>query len=152
MQENKMNVTLTYPEIFHAANAGVMRRIQRLRSKIPPSYGLKTGTEWQLFIEGALAECALAKCLGKYWEGCGEINGIDVLDVEARSTKHENGRLIIYDADKDYLKYYLLTGAEGKYTVRGWMYGKDAKQEKYLDSPTGRKAAYFVPQSDLHMV
>jgi len=143
-------ISLTYAEIFQAANAGVMRRIQRLKSGYALPYGLKSGTEWQLFIEGALAECALAKFLGKYWEGCGEINGIDVLDVEARSTKHENGRLIIHDADKDDLKYYLLTGEEGKYIVRGWMYGKDAKQEKYLDSPAGRKPAYFVPQADLN--
>lgn len=147
-----MNVTLTYAEIFQAANAGVMRRIQRLRSKIPLTHGLKTGSEWQMFIDGALAECALAKFLGKYWEGCGEINGVDVGDVDVRSTKYENGMLIIHKTDDPNRKYYLLTGSEGKYTVRGWLWGYEAKQNKYYTSKSDRPPEYYVPQSDLHMV
>lgn len=147
-----MNVTLTYAEIFQAANAGVMRRIQRLRSKIPNPKGYPAGNEWQMFIDGALAECALAKCLGKYWEGCGEINGVDVGDVDVRSTKYENGMLIIHKTDDPNRKYYLLTGSEGKYTVRGWLWGYEAQQEKYYTSKSDRPPEFYVPQSDLHML
>ena len=70
------NIELTMTEIMQSAQVGVMRRMQRLKSGYALPHGLKTGTEWQLFIEGALAECALAKFLGVYWEGCGEINGV----------------------------------------------------------------------------
>lgn len=146
-----MKVELTMPEIMQAAQVGVMRRMQRLRSGIPLPHGLKEGSEWQLMIEGALSECALAKFLGIYWEGCGEINGVDVGEVDVRSTRYDSGKLIIHKSDASDRKYYLLTGKEGKYIVRGWIWGYEAKQDKYYKSMVeGRPPEYFVPQEDLY--
>lgn len=145
-----INIELTMTEIMQAAQVGIMRRMQRLRSKIPLSHGLKEGTEWQLFIDGALSECALAKYLNVYWAGCGEINGLDVADVEVRSTKYHNGMMIMHKSDKDDVKYYLLTGSEGKYIIRGWIYGREGKQDKYWTVKTDRPPAYWIPQNVLH--
>ena len=147
-----MIVELTMAEIMQAANVGVMRRIQRLKSGIHLRHGLKTGSEWQLFIDGALAECAFAKFMNVYWQGCGDINGDDVGEYEVRSTRHENGMLLIHKSDKDDSKYYLLTGCEGKYKVRGWMYGRDAKQDKYWKQVTERPPSFYIPQNELNPV
>ena len=77
-------IQLSYPEIMQAATIGVMRRMQRLKSGYALAHGLKAGKDWQLMIEGALSECALAKFLNVYWVGCGEINDVDVGDVDVR--------------------------------------------------------------------
>ena len=145
-----MKIELSPTEIMQAAQVGVMRRMQRLKSKIPNPKGYPEGNEWQMFIDGAIAECALAKYLNVYWEGCGQINGVDVGEVDVRSTKYETGMLIIHKTDDDNRKYYLLTGCDGKFIVRGWMWGYEAKQEKYYTSKSNRPPEYYVPQSDLH--
>ena len=145
-----ITVELTMPEIMQSAQVGVMRRMQRLRSGIPLPHGLKAGSEWQLFITGAMAECALAKYLGVYWEGCGEINGVDVGEVDVRSTPYDNGCLILHKSDDNNRKYYLLTGADGKYIIRGWIWGYEGKREEYYLTKNDRPPCYWIPQNVLH--
>ena len=69
-----------------------------------------------------------------------------------RSTPYANGRLIIHKNDVPDRKYYLLTGAEGKYIVRGWIWGFEAQNEKYYMSVNDRPKEYYVPQQDLYAV
>lgn len=120
-------VSLSMTEILHAANAGIYRVVENIKLGRANSHKLQPGNEWQIHIEGALAECALAKFLNVYWEGKGTFNGVDVGNVDARSTKYENGSLIIHPSDDDARRYYLLTGSDGDYLVRGWILGRDAK-------------------------
>lgn len=143
-------IQLSYPEIMQAATIGVMRRMQRLKSGYALAHGLKPGKDWQLMIEGALSECALAKFLNVYWVGCGEINDVDVGDVDVRSTTYHNGHLIIHKSDDSNRKYYLLTGIDGKYTVRGWIWGHEAKKDEFWGELEKGRPAYNIPQSELH--
>ena len=100
-------------------------------------------------IEGALAECAWAKHLGKFWAK-GETGDLDVGRVNVRSTRWESGSLILHPEDKDDVTYYLMVGANGSYRIAGHILAKDGKQEKYwADKQKTGRWAYFVPQSDL---
>lgn len=146
-------VSLSLSEILHAANAGTLRVVENIKLGRAGSHGLNSNTDWQLHIEGAMAECALAKFLNVYWEGKGKFNGVDVGDVDVRSTRYDNGKLIIHPSDDDNRKYYLLTGIDGNYIVRGWIWGRDAKNQMYWSDPSGKnRPAYFVPQDKLNGV
>jgi len=145
-----MLIELTKEQILMVAQAGIIRHLEFLERKATPQYGLDANTKWELQIEGVLSEYALSKYLGIHWEGSGVIDGDDVGKEEVRATKYDNGNLIIRPRDKDNQRYWLLTGENGKYKVRGYMYARDAKQPKYLDDKgNGRTPVYFVPQSDL---
>lgn len=144
-------IELTNSQIMMAATAGVIRRVQFIDRGGKPTHGLKDeDNNWNLKIEGALSEYALAQYLNIHWAGAGVVGGDDVGEEEVRVTELHNGRLIVRESDKDHKRYWLLTGKDGTYYVRGYMYARDAKQAKYLtDAGNGREKAYFVPQQDL---
>jgi hypothetical protein len=144
-----MIIELSLHEIFVASQVGILRQCEDIKANKKSFTGEKQDTAWQRHIEGALSECAMAKFLNVYWNKAAWFHP-DVGNVEVRVTAYPNGRLIIKDQDKDDFKYYLLTGINGKYTIRGYMYGRDAKKDIYLSQPLAdRPQAYFVPQSDL---
>lgn len=145
-----VTVTLTWPEQLQAVIIGGMRRIgSKARCRTAP-YGDPQANLWDIDIEAAGAELAVAKAMGVYWTGiCGypEPAG-DVGGLEVRSTKRMDGRLILHDRDKDDAPYILVRGAMPIYQIVGWIYGRDGKQERYLFHGDGRSAhrrAYFVP-------
>jgi len=144
-------IELTNSQIIMAATAGVLRRVQYIDRDGKPTHGLKEeDNNWNIKIEGALSEYALAQYLNIHWMGTGVVGGDDVGKEEVRTTELHNGRLIIREGDKDHKRYWLLTGKDGTYHVRGYIYAKDAKQDKYYtDAGNGREKAWFVPQKDL---
>lgn len=142
-------IKLTGAEMQMAALVGTQRQLESLKLGHKHMYGAKNEDSWQMNIEGALGECALAKHLGVYWSK-GAVGAPDVGEVDVRTTTHQDGRLILHDRDHDNRKYYLLTGINGEYVIRGWMWGKDGKNAKYKQDPQGtNRWAYFVPQADL---
>ena len=109
----------------------------------------QSGYFWDMDIEGACAELAVAKHTNLVW---GAVNKGNVsADVGShygvRYTRYKQGRLIIHDSDPDEFLFWLVTGGSGTYDICGYILGKDAKKDKWLDDPTGRnRPAYFVPQ------
>ena len=145
-----MLIELKGYEMMQGALCGIMRQLTNLKKGHKNAHGLGNGKDWQVNVEGALAEMALAKFLDVYWTN-GEFRAPDVGVVDVRSTHHMNGCLIVHDEDDSGRVFWLLTGENGKYTIRGWMYGYEAQnKEKYWKDPVGGRPAYFVPQSDLH--
>ncbi len=144
-----MIVELKGYEIMQGALCGIMRQLENMKQGNKNAHGLGGGRDWQVNIEGALAEMAMAKHLNVYWTK-GEFRAPDVGVVDVRSTPHENGCLIVHETDEDGRVFWLLTGENGRYCIRGWMYGYEAKNAKYWKDPTGNRPAYFVPQSELH--
>lgn len=133
-----------------AMTAGVMRRVETIVLKRKQTYGSKDEDDHQRALEGALGEMALAKYLGVYWHGKGKCWGPDMIGGhEVRTTSYQSGRLILHPEDKDDLKYWLVTGINGTYQIRGFKYGRDGKQKQYWDDPQGGRPAFFVPQNDL---
>jgi hypothetical protein len=145
-----MNVVkLTLCEMLMACVVGITRNLHNIKDKTPHAYGANDSNNWQINIEGALAECALAKALNVFWSS-GKKRAPDVGIDDCRCTPCESGHLIIHREDDSKRKYYLLTGRNGKYNIRGWMRGEDAQDEKYWgDKANNNRPAFFVPQSDL---
>ena len=141
-------IILSNQEILLAAFAGVVRVVKG-RQQLNDQYGAKR--DWNIDIEGCLGEMVVAKALGKYWHGIQVVGGDDVGDgLEVRMTTHDNGRLILHEKDYDDRRYYLVTGSLGTYCLRGYILGAEGKKSEYWSDPTGKRPAYFVPQSALN--
>ena len=144
-----MKIILSSAEIMIASQVGIMRQIEDIKANKKSFSGEKPELAWQRHIEGALTECAMAKYLNVYWSKQSWPHP-DVGNIDVRSTHWEHGYLRIEPKDDNDRKFYLLTGLNGTYTMRGWIYGETAKQEKYLKTyDKEREMKYFVPQSDL---
>lgn len=144
-------IELEHSEIAHAAITGLMRHLQNLRKGRKHAYGASAENGWAMHIEGACGELALAKHFGCYYAGVGIFRGADVCGTEqCRTTTHPDGRLPIHPKDANDARFWLVTGCDGTYTIRGWIMGRDAKRREWWADPqkTGR-FAYWVPQSEL---
>ena len=143
-------IALTTAEIQIASMVGIQRQIEDIKWNNHEKMGEKKEKAWQRHIEGALSECALAKYFGVYWNKR-PYNEPDVGDVDVRVTHWMSGNLRIDHKDHDDKKYYLLTGLNGEYIIRGWLYGKDGKQQKYWGTKDpDRPPCFWIPQSDLN--
>lgn len=144
-----MKIKLTPSEMMTAAMVGVMRQIQNLKRKRRDAHGFQ-GPAWQIHIEGAMGECAVAKALGLYWSGAvGNLKAADVGEIEVRTTGYESGKLIVRNSDPDESIFVLVIGMNGSYRLAGWLYGEKAKRPRYKDKVGNRDVAYFVPQKEL---
>jgi len=145
-----VKVELTPAEMMQGAMAGCMRQVENIKIGRVDAHGAGIDMGWQLHIEGALGEMAVAKQQGLYWAGKGAFRGDDAGCIQVRSTTHDKGRLILHREDADHDIFYLVTGICGKYMVRGWIIGHEGKQEKYWTDPDTGRPAFFVPQEDLN--
>ena len=145
-----MEISLTPYEMMTAAQVGVMRQVQNLKNGRQDAYGATTFKGWQMHIEGAMGECAVAKALGLYWNGSiGNLSAADVGCIEVRTRSRHSYDLILHDRDNDDAFFILVTGANGRYKLRGYIRGHRGKDRKYWSDPAGGRPAYFVPQKEL---
>lgn len=151
---NETKVSLELNEVLMAATVGVMRRLASIKRNLKGTAGQPDDNRWQIDVEGACGEMAVAKALGIHWNG--SINtfkrGGDVGDLQVRASQKHNNCLIVRSGDRDEDVFIFVTGLAPEYLVHGWIVGKDAKQEKYLKAPNGREAAFFVPREALRSV
>jgi hypothetical protein len=141
-----------------AALVGVMRQVSALKNGRADAYGSDGKKDWQYHIEGCLGEYALARHLGLFWDGkIGDLSPGDVGKIECRTRSEDWHDLILHDTDKDpdTATFFLLTGRNGSYEIRGTILGSEGKQRRFWKDPAGKKdparkrPAYFVPQSEL---
>jgi len=151
MTENS-EIILSTPEMLQAAMIGIIRQIQNLEANRQPTYGSGGGPLWQMHIEGAMGECAVAKYRGVYWNGnVGNLHAQDVGKYQVRTGAGDNYRLILHPEDKNEDVFILVTGAYGKYNIRGWLWAFEGKIPKFWEDPSGKnRPAYFVDQTHLH--
>ena len=144
-------IQLSEEEVLIGALAGSNRRIRNhFKGRVDKHGGNDNGLgPWQRDIEGALGEMALAKFLEVYWSGEEGWKAWDVLGYEVRTTNLNWGGLLMHDDDHDDRRYMLVTGELGTYEIRGWLIGKECKQEHLWDErmPT---PCYRIRQSLLH--
>lgn len=148
-------VTLTAEEMHMGALIGASRRIESmLNGRTSGAHTHDELNAWDIDIEGACAEIAVAKCIGRYWSGSvGSFKEPDIgQDVQVRWTHLVTGRLIVRDDDPDEHRYVLVVGTAPRYRVVGWMRGSEAKNPLFAKDPNGRPSAFFVPQSCLHPI
>lgn len=144
-----IEIKLTSQEILKGAMVGIMRQTENLKKKAQPAYGAGSKDDWQLHIEGALGECALAKYLNVYWSGKGEMRNPDVGPFDVRTRSRHDYELILHPNDPDERTFWLLTGSNGVYRIHGCIKGKDGKKKEFWKDPAGGRPAFFVPQSEL---
>jgi hypothetical protein len=144
-------VQLTKGETLYAVMVGGARQSAAARQGRRNDAALRAA-DWQCHIEGALGELVVAKALGRYWAPNvgGYDYGADVGRFEVRATSKPDGPLIVRDRDSDAAAYVLVTGTPPCLEIRGWLYGREAKQDRYRAAPAGRPPAYFVPPGELH--
>lgn len=133
-----------------AGQVGIRRQMEALKRGLPDRHGF-TGLGWDIHVEGACGELAVAKALGRYWNG--SVNtfkvGGDVGAMQVRTRSRSHYELLIRPDDKDQDVFVLVTGTSPKFKVVGWIKGKDAKRVEWLQTHGGRPPAYFVPQKSL---
>ena len=142
-------VILDWAEMILAAQAGVLRQVENIKKGVKPAYGAGNEKDWQYGIEGAMGEFALAKYLGVFWHGKGKMWGNDVGVYQVRTSSRLDGDLILHPKDDDEKTYWLVTGLNGNYWIRGYIKAIDGKKDHWWRDPAGGRPAFFVPQSEL---
>ena len=144
-------VTLTWREVVIAADVGVQRRVRSLAEGLDDSYGYNGQDDvWTREVYGALAEMAVAKRLGVYWDaGVNTFKAPDVGSLHVRHTQRDDGCLIVRAHDPDAALYVLVTGRVPAFVIRGAIHGTSAKRPEWMRDPGQVRPAYFVPQSAL---
>ena len=146
------SVELTAREMIQGAFVGLMRQVENLRRGRQDAHGANSVNGWQLHIEGALGEMAVAKVVDRYWSGAHGFRECDVGKYEVRTRSKHHYELIVHPDDADEARFILVTGGNGYYVLRGWILGDSAKREEWWKDPAGGRAASFVPQSGLNPI
>lgn len=151
-----VDVKLTPEEINEAAAVARLRnQSQRSASRAD---GMVLSDSLGIDIQGAEAEKAVAVALGIKWDGkFFDINtwlkwrdvGHDVSGIEVRSTRHENGRLILHPKDSDNSPFILVISKKPVYSLVGWCWGKDGKRQDYWWDCGYKRPCYYVPRNNL---
>lgn len=146
-----MQVKLTKPELFLAGIVGLWRKIQNIGTR-RKSLRADDALDYDVDVRGAQGEIAFCKALGVYPTGLFAFRAADVeIDgehFEVRTTPYPNGRLPIYERDRDDAIYVLVTGKDGDFRVRGWILGEFGKDPQFWDEKIPRPA-FLVPQDRL---
>src|SRR5690242_2973336 len=129
-----MKVTLDWSELELAAAVGLRRQISSMRDQREDKHGF-SGPGWTIHIEGACGELAVAKALGRYWNGSVDTFkapdlGCDVREAESlqiRTRSNAYYDLIVRPDDADQDVYILVTGRAPEFEVHGWIRGREAK-------------------------
>lgn len=147
-----MRVNLEWYEGIVVSVIGILRRM--LSHKDGRSSGDGHNPNWNDDIEGAAAECALAKAIDSYWAPAIDVfkTQPDVGKFEVRYTALKNGKLIVRESDSDSSFFVLVVGSFPDYDVVGGMLGSEAKNSMWSFAPNNRPPAYFVPQHALYSI
>lgn len=147
------HIQLTNHELMMAALVGVMRHVGSLKRGLQPKHGCKEDECWQVHLEGACGEAALAKYLNLFWDGTVNTfkRGGDVGEFQVRTRSRHDYELLIRHDDPPEKIYWLVTGLAPSYVIRGWMRGSEVMMhEDWYKSHGGRPPAWFAPQRFLH--
>jgi hypothetical protein len=143
-------IELTASELRQACVVACDRQIENLYKRRADAHGCPPDIGWQAHIEGAAGEMAFAKWRNRYWSGSlGDLQADDVGNVQVRTRSKHSYDLILHDDDPDDRPFVLLTGLAPRFRVRGWIWGRDGKQQQFWSDPAGGRAAYFVPATAL---
>lgn len=142
-------VTLTWAELYRAAQVGLLRRTSAMAKGSLELTG--RGDGWDQDIEGAIGEKAFAKWGNFYWdESVGKYKSEP--DVHIYDVRFGGPSLIIRSDDLDERPMVLVVVDRDHphYQIPGWVWVHEGKQERWFtDKGLGRPPAYFVPQSVL---
>ena len=155
-----MIVELEWYEYKMAAQVGLDRKVQSILNGHKDRYGSVwtpiSDVGWS--VVSAVAECAVAKALGMYWDG--SINTFsrpDLGDYEIKAqlhhtidpNKHSNFLVIKPNSPNHLVHILVLVHSNTKYEVVGFRRASDAKFERYEAQVGNRPMFYRVPADEL---
>lgn len=151
-----MRVALTTEELILYGTAGLSRCANALERRRVGAHGFNRDYErWQIDVEGVLTEYAAAKALGLSYEpvvGQLDTNDGDIAPgIQVRGTKYSSGSLLVHDSDPDDHAFILVTGIYGVYDIRGWIFGREGKEESRW-KVYKRRGAYWNAQDVLRSI
>lgn len=145
-------VTLSWFELFIAAQRGAMRQIEALKERRRDNHGF-SGDGWGVHIEGACGEMAWARVSDRYWNPVVKnpyaLPG-DVGDVQIRASKKDSAHLLLHESDPDDALFVLVTGEAPHFRIVGEILGREGKRQEWFGDPYGtNRPCFWVPQSAL---
>ena len=148
--ENFYDVEMTDEQAQRAIRVGYRRHNEALRLGCKAAYGASEN-DLGINLLGALGELAYCLYTDQPWsESVNTFKAPDVgTNIQIRTTKRHNGRLIVRKKDKDHELFVLVIADEKKFKIVGSILGRDAKRDEFLAAPSDRPPAWFVDQSAL---
>ena len=126
-----------------AGRVGLERNIESIASGRKPRFKeQKVGELFTFHIMGAMAECAVAKYLGKYWGG--HVNRFetgDVCNYEVRWSMRKDLKI----RERDFGRVISVTGALPELHIAGYIFAERGRTLVKPTSPVSGPPAYFVP-------
>lgn len=149
-QEKMVKIELTNVELLIASQVGAMRRVASIQRHLT-NQKQSNKSQWEIDIDGAAAEMAVAKYLNVYWlPTVNAGKAADVSGFQVRSTTREYGSLIIRENDVKNEKYILVISQAKTFIIVGWIWCDEGKQEKFWKTKDENGLpAWWVPQSEL---
>jgi hypothetical protein len=146
-------ITLTKVEVEIGVRIGVMRHLNALREGAKDAYGFK-GDPWELHIQGACAEMASYKAIGRYWSPTIDVRkeaGGDGGPYEVRRRSQQHYDHLIKERDLVDAPHILACGLLPTFRVVGWIYGYEARRDDWWHNKHGGRGwAWWPPQEELH--
>lgn len=150
MTPERIPVELSWPELWLAINAGILRRLNGVRYRREEPYGARPAAAWNDDINGSIAELALAKHLGIFWSGTvGRLDLPDVGSLQVRSKTDPVHRLVVLESDEDAKVFVSVLVGIPVCQLCGWMLAKDAKRSEWLLADPLKPNRFFVPNEAL---
>lgn len=146
-QTDGVLVKLEWYEMRLAAQVGLERRIRAMERGHQDCNLKSDNNRWTDHIEGALAEMAVAKYLGRFWSSSIDTYrvGGDVGRYQVRSSARIL-ELNIRDRDKDDSIFIKAFGHSPTFRLLGWILAAEAKRPEWLsDRGNGGPPCYWVP-------
>ena len=145
-------ITLQWNDFITCHSIASMNELYKHTKGVGHHWSVKKADESANYILGAVGEYAVAKYLGKFYDGnVGNLEAVDVAgEYEVKTTPVPGGHLIIKPEAKDDKPFVLAVVEDMTVRLPGWMMGTDIKQEQYERADQHGRVLYWVPQSDLH--
>jgi hypothetical protein len=146
-----IEIELSLDEVHLGAIAGIGRRMDSLKAGLT-NRKQSDMSDWDVDIDGACAELAVAKVLNVFWFGhMRSFKGPDVGNLlHIRSTRHTNGHLIIKHNDDPNGVYMLVINECPKFTIVGGISAKRAMRDfPSVANKVGKGHSFWVPQDKL---
>jgi len=147
-------IQLKWHDFITCHSIASMNELYKHTRGVGHHWSIKKADQSANYILGAVGEYAVAKYLGKFYDGnVGNLEAVDVAgEYEVKTTPVPGGHLIVKPEAKDTKPFILAIVEDMTVRLPGWMKGTDIKDEKYKRTDQHGRSLYWVPQSDLrHM-
>lgn len=158
-----MKIVLDTEDLRQAWELATLRSVESHRRNLKKYATMKPKDQFCYEVTGAMGEIAAAKALGLRgpdgrWLDGGvnrEREG-DLGKLEVRAAAGTNGQLdrlslIVRPRDKKDVPYILVVGAYDTWYLKGWILGRDARQDEFWEAKGFSPIkAWFVPQDALN--